>query len=294
MQGVRDLSDRWFSQPLLWVGLFLTSMFGSQFQLYSDGVTLNNQQPFFAVMMYLTLSALSGFQMFGGASEGVKKHSRGALDDESRAWLNTAGPGNGIEFKVDEERGIPFISRAFKGKPKPAPQDNERGEFNNPNIRLTAQFKDKVKNNNYEFIMRVLPDSGERILKQYKVKRNLYEFQELFNYLENKNPQDSFLREFDYNKMFGHNFKNNSGKNIYLLEDFINTLIRIQPPTEEFNPYLLDSRVQEFLQLEEMTQKLFMMSLSCNNEPTAKIYSKPQIVDEYQTNLKLGSEMDMD
>ena len=65
------------------------------------------------------------------------------------------------------------------------------------------KFKNKVKNNNYEFIVTIEPEEESKILKQYKVKRYLYEFQELFNYLESKNPQDTYLRELDYNKMFG-------------------------------------------------------------------------------------------
>ena len=42
----------------------------------------------------------------------------------------------------------------------------------------------------------------DKYLKHYKVKRNLYEFQELFNYLDGKNPNDANLSKFDYNQMF--------------------------------------------------------------------------------------------
>ena len=92
--------------------------------------------------------------------------------------------------------------------------------FNNPNIKFSVKFKNKVKNNNYEFIVTIEPEGGEKIIKQYKVKRYLYEFQELFNYLEGKNPQDTYLRELDYNKMF-----NSNGQNIQMLEEFLNRLI---------------------------------------------------------------------
>jgi hypothetical protein len=90
--------------------------------------------------------------------------------------------------------------------------DNEDGRgFNNPNISVSVKFKNKIRNNNYEFIVTIEPErlieeevtspsspstpirQGE-FYKQYKVKRNLYEFQELFNYLETKNPHDTQIR----------------------------------------------------------------------------------------------------
>jgi tRNA A37 N6-isopentenylltransferase MiaA len=112
------------------------------------------------------------------------------------------------------------------------------------------------------------------------VKRYLYEFQELFNYLESKNPQDTYLRELDYNKMF------NTTDNIQMLEEFLNRLI--------FTPnlfggkqktYLLDERVQEFMQIDDpkILKKLVLMSLSQNQEPVSKVYTKLNIIDEYQT-----------
>jgi len=70
--------------------------------------------------------------------------------------------------------------------------------FNNPNIKFSIKFKNKVKNNNFEFIVTVEPaqliDNQEEMkesersysaeqqrekssyIKQYKVKRYLYEF----------------------------------------------------------------------------------------------------------------------
>ena len=87
-----------------------------------------------------------------------------------------------------------------------------------------------MRNNNFEFIVTVgpeeitgpddpesgeggnkaalsesldsIPEKNTSIIKQYKVKRNLYEFQELFNYFDGKNPDDPNLRQFDYNRMF--------------------------------------------------------------------------------------------
>ena len=98
--------------------------------------------------------------------------------------------------------------------------DNDGRGFNNPNISVSVKFKNKIRNNNYEFIVTIEPErlfeeeelsfdsspsspirQGE-LYKQYKVKRNLYEFQELFNYLETKNPHDTQIRQFDYNQMF--------------------------------------------------------------------------------------------
>jgi hypothetical protein len=72
-----------------------------------------------------------------------------------------------------------------------------------------VQFKNKIKSNVYEFIITIEPESDSDSLKsnsgffkQYKVKRSLAEFQELFDYLESKNPSDLILREYDYNQMF--------------------------------------------------------------------------------------------
>ena len=77
--------------------------------------------------------------------------------------------------------------------------DDEARGFNNPNIEISVKFKNKIRNNNYEFIVTIEPEKNDdatprpkkknsELCKQYKVKRNLYEFQELFNYLETKNP----------------------------------------------------------------------------------------------------------
>ena len=215
-------------------------------------------------MMLLSLVFISGFQLYNRT-----------LDNQKR---NYSAPGiAGIEFQIDEERGLPFIRRRPNDDPDEGPS-SPRG-FNNPNIKFSVKFKNKVKNNNYEFIVTVEPEGGEKILKQYKVKRVLYEFQDLFNYLESENPQDTYLRELDYNKMF------NGGDNIQQLEEFLNRLI--------FTPnlfggsqktYLLDKRVQEFLQIEDpqILKKLVLMSLSQNQEPVSKVYTKLNIIDEYR------------
>ena len=79
------------------------------------------------------------------------------MDDESQSWINA---GQSIEFKVDQEKGLPFIGRPFKSKKKPDPDDSQR-MFNNPNIKLTVKFKPKVKDNNYEFIVRIQPETDD-------------------------------------------------------------------------------------------------------------------------------------
>lgn len=123
------------------------------------------------------------------------------------------------------------------GDPDDEEPSFDRG-FNNPNIMFSVQFKNKIKNNNYEFIVTIQSEShespgkktvssifkkNESFFKQYKVKRNLYEFQELFTYLENKTPTDELLRNCDYNQMFK---PVNEGENLYMLEDFINGLVK--------------------------------------------------------------------
>jgi hypothetical protein len=59
------------------------------------------------------------------------------------------------------------------------PSNESFREFQNPNIRISVQFKNKIKNNNYEFIVTVTPEDPSAKsdqFKQYKVKRNIYEF----------------------------------------------------------------------------------------------------------------------
>ena len=75
------------------------------------------------------------------------------------------------------------------------PDFNENRGFNNPNISVSVKFKNKIRNNNYEFIVTIEPErliddvasspsnpstpirqNENDIYKQYKVKRNLYEF----------------------------------------------------------------------------------------------------------------------
>lgn len=64
-------------------------------------------------------------------------------------------------------------------------------------------------------------------LHKFKVKRNVYEFMELFNYLENKNPSDRYLQDFDYNKMFGPSNQLEDHEKVNLLENFLNSLTRL-------------------------------------------------------------------
>ena len=163
---------------------------------------------------------------------------------------------SGFELQVDQERQAPFLSNLLGGRSggdrrEENDSDSPRG-FNNPNITFSIKFKNIVKNNNYEFIVTIAPEDSDspnladlemgndldsesqsslavkqttEYLKQYKVKRNLYEFQELFNFLEGKNPNDPNLRQFDYNQMF-QTFGNNEGQNIQLLGEFIDTLVK--------------------------------------------------------------------
>ena len=57
--------------------------------------------------------------------------------------------------------------------------------------------------------------------------------------------------------------------------------------------YLMDKRVQKFLQIEDpnIIQKIFMMSFQ-QQQPTSKIYTTLNIIDEYQKNRE--DELDLD
>lgn len=175
--------------------------------------------------------------------------------------------------------------------------------FNNPHLSFTVKFKNKVVNNNYEFIVTIQSDEADEevkeipgrkkssdFFKQYKVKRNLYEFQELFNYLEQRNPSDLRLREFDYNQMFQtFNASSSDGKNIDMLQDFMSCVVQKGNPAAGETTFLIERRVQEFIQIDdpEVAQKILMMSLT--TEPTSKIYTELKIIDEYQTQSHLST-----
>jgi len=148
------------------------------------GVQLHNEVSFFPVMMLFCLTMITGVQQYNMRFQTAK----------GRLAPNSMGI-EGIE--IEQGRGLPFISRRFGRNRDPDPDQNSPRGFNNPNIKFTIKFKDKVKNNNYEFIVTIERDLAEdeeevktNVIKQYKVKRNLYEFQEIFNFLETKNPRD--------------------------------------------------------------------------------------------------------
>lgn len=66
----------------------------------------------------------------------------------------------GIEFQVDEERDIPFFpANRRPRRNSDGPDDFSPREFNNPNIQFSVKFKNKVKNNNYEFIVTIEPQA---------------------------------------------------------------------------------------------------------------------------------------
>ena len=150
-----------------------------------------------------------------------------------------------------------------------------------------------MRNNNFEFIVTVEPEDASRkddepgpdggsttalsesldsipekntsVIKQYKVKRNLYEFQELFNYFDAKNPGDENLRQFDYNRMFQtFGGKLDESQNIHLLEDFLGCLCSIKKKQPNGKMYLVDQRLQEFMNIDDpsIQKRLHLMSLS--------------------------------
>lgn len=86
--------------------------------------------------------------------------------------------------------------------------DDPRG-FNNPNLKLTIKFKNKVKNSIFEFFVHIEPEhnsfDGEESKEEpteFKVKRSLYEFQDLYNHLKASSPDDAKLEALDFNRMF--------------------------------------------------------------------------------------------
>lgn len=98
-------------------------------------------------------------------------------------------------------------------------------------------------------------------------------------------------------------FNSEQGKNLYMLEDFTNKLVKLKlskngekEETEKEN-YLLDNRVQDFLLIDDaqIIQKIVMMSLQANNGQVSKVYTPLKIVDEYQAshdNIKALPEED--
>ena len=120
------------------------------------------------MLLFVSLTAISGFQMYSQRQENVKRH-----------WIS-AQNGPGIEFQVDQERGQPFVSKPDGG----GGDDEDPRGFNNPNIVLQVKFKNKIKNNQYEFMVTIQPENSlsseeakaSGFFKQYKVKRSLQEF----------------------------------------------------------------------------------------------------------------------
>ena len=79
--------------------------------------------------------------MYSQRAENIKRYS-----------FSLGGPD--IEFQIDEERGLPFIGGGRRPDGDGGNDDNNdsspRMAFNNPNIEISVQFKNKIKNNNYE------------------------------------------------------------------------------------------------------------------------------------------------
>lgn len=161
-----------------------------------------------AVLLYLGLAVVTGFQLHQQSQRVGLKASTGSLA--------SALGGMGFELSIDETRSAAFIG----GSGEERKQSDDTGfsreprGFNNPNLQVTVKFKNKVKSNLFEFIVTIEPENGRKDSydeemgdrqtrdgdsSQHKVKRYLYEFEELFNHLENQNPKDDNLRQFDYN-----------------------------------------------------------------------------------------------
>ena len=78
------------------------------------------------------------------------------------------------------------------------------------------------------------------------------------------------------------------------LEQFLNMLVNQKESTFGGglkSPYLTEKRVQEFLQISdaEILMKIRLMQMSSNSEPISKVYTKLNIIDEYQSKGNLSS-----
>lgn len=62
-----------------------------------------------------------------------------------------------LDFQIDEERGLPFMQTGRRPNDGDDEPSSPRG-FNNPNISFSIKFKNKVKNNNFEFIVTIEPE----------------------------------------------------------------------------------------------------------------------------------------
>ena len=87
-----------------------------------------------------------------------------------------------------------------------------------------------------------------------------------------------------------HTFRSQSSaaNNLDMLQDFMNCVVQKGNPAASETTFLVERRVQEFLQIDdpEVAQKIVMMSLS--TEPTSKIYTELNIIDEYQSKPKMS------
>jgi len=107
---------------------------------------------FYPMLLFMALSAITGLQIYNQRVE------------TKRNWISAQG-NPGIEFQVDQERGEPLVNNR---RPMPSNPDEggdepsfDRG-FNNPNIEFNIQFKNKIKNNNYEFIVTVQTENLDK------------------------------------------------------------------------------------------------------------------------------------
>ena len=58
------MGDAWHCQPLLWVGSLLTSVLTpTHVQMFADGPVAQNTTEIFAVLLYLGLAVVTGFQL---------------------------------------------------------------------------------------------------------------------------------------------------------------------------------------------------------------------------------------
>ena len=63
-----------------------------------------------------------------------------------------------LDFQIDEERGLPFMNRNRRPNNDGDDGPSSPRGFNNPNISFSIKFKNKVKNNNFEFIVTIEPE----------------------------------------------------------------------------------------------------------------------------------------
>lgn len=127
--------------------------------------------------------------------------------------------------------------------------DPEDRGFNNPNLEFSVKFKNKVKNAQYEMIVTIQSEGKlkDGFFKQYKVKRNLTEFQDLHATLLATYQQEKLFKQYNIYQYSSLSPDSNTEP----LESFVNSMIQKNKKLGYEGAYIFDQTVQHFLQIED-------------------------------------------